>query len=409
MTTILGASRTRIANRARPVVCMLARESAFQLPPSRRMAEALVGTGLDVRFYYGASTSAQPELVEGVSYARLYLNWRERVHPLRRAARELVFGWRFIRSAAAIHADLFFAHNIGAIPWIAMAAWFARRPWVYQAHEFITRRDRVSPINRFYLVLEWLLARYASLVICPEPNRARLMEQALRLPTLPTVVRNAMPLTPHVRNDRLRCFLKSEGGGKGRIVLYQGGYGLTPIMTALIASVRYWQPDDDLVLIGWSSEQAQRGLKDLVAQHGLSKRVHFHESVPHADLWSLVCGADIGLVLYANTSSNERYAAPNKLGEYLMAGLPVAYTRCEGMDGVLGGQPFAQCVDPVTPEVFAQAIGLLADSSFEARRRLARDFALRSYNYAVQFAGVGSRILSLVLRRETSAREAQVR
>tara|TARA_A100001035_G_C27780964_1_gene501759 strand:- start:2563 stop:3243 length:681 start_codon:yes stop_codon:yes gene_type:complete len=51
--------------------------------------------------------------------------------------------------------------------------------------------------------------------------------------------------------------------------------------------------------------------------------IHFHKSVPHYDLVSLLNESDIGLCLVENISLSDYYCLPNKLFEYMFAGLHV--------------------------------------------------------------------------------------
>lgn len=55
---------------------------------------------------------------------------------------------------------------------------------------------------------------------------------------------------------------------------------------------------------------------------GLQDRVHFLEPVPPSELIDWTASADISMVLIENTCLSYYYAAPNKLYETLMAGVP---------------------------------------------------------------------------------------
>jgi len=360
-------------------ICMLARNNWRHLPPARRMAEALASAGRPVEFYFAGRPSDLDEQVAGVTYHCLPLDWRAAGSGAERLRRELAWGARFLRIATRHHVELFYAHNISAVPWVALAAASRHRPWVYQAHEYMTAQD-CSSINRIYLELERLLARKASLVLCPEPTRARLMAVEQRLQQMPLVVRNAANVVPVRRNDTLRRW----SGATGRLVLYQGGIDATPQMLALVRSVTQWDPGDCLILLGWSSADSRAAIERTASEFGISARVRFHGHVPHEQVWPLVCGADIGLVLYSSANMNERYAAPNKLGEYLMAGLAIVYTRCDGLSDLLGGRSFAREVTEPCASAFATAMQSLTGDTLSMAQRAAREYAESEYAFEVQ-------------------------
>lgn len=54
-----------------------------------------------------------------------------------------------------------------------------------------------------------------------------------------------------------------------------------------------------------------------------TKNIHFHLAVPQEDVVSLVKNADYGLCIIENVSLSDYFCLPNKLFEYIFAGLPV--------------------------------------------------------------------------------------
>lgn len=51
--------------------------------------------------------------------------------------------------------------------------------------------------------------------------------------------------------------------------------------------------------------------------------IHLHDAVPHEEIVATVKNADVGLCLIENVSLSDFYCLPNKLFEYIFAGLPV--------------------------------------------------------------------------------------
>jgi glycosyltransferase involved in cell wall biosynthesis len=64
-------------------------------------------------------------------------------------------------------------------------------------------------------------------------------------------------------------------------------------------------------------------LEGRIRDYGLEERVYIIGPVPYAELLSLTSGADIGLALQEPFGENHLRARPNKVFEYIMAGVPV--------------------------------------------------------------------------------------
>ena len=65
--------------------------------------------------------------------------------------------------------------------------------------------------------------------------------------------------------------------------------------------------------------------------------------------------ADVGLVLYKNTCENNYFSTPNKIFEYLHAGLPMVSSDHPGKRYIVEDASIGVCV-PETPESIASGI-----------------------------------------------------
>ena len=375
---------------------MFVRGDVRELPPAVHMAESLAARGHFVDVFTARPEPSTETLEQGVRYLPIPFDWRQRVSFLRRTLRDWRLGRTFLVVSTEGSYDLYWGHNITSLPWIPWAARRLRVPFVYQAHELVTWRECTPLLKGYYLAERYWVPR-ADLVVCPEPHRAALFKECHSLQETPMVVRNAMPLRERTATRGLRDFLAGRGRGAGRIVVYQGGYGFTKNTRALVEGFATQPTEDDLVFLGWANADQEGALKRFVASRDMEQRVHFHPTVPHEELWPLVCSADVGLVLYGRRTLNEEYAAPNKLGEYLMAGLAVIYTSCPGLDGLLKGRRFASPVEETTPRAFAAALSRYPQgAALEQAKEEARHFAEAEYNFGLEAAAVVARVETLV-------------
>ena len=105
-----------------------------------------------------------------------------------------------------------------------------------------------------------------------------------------------------------------------------------------------------------------------MAQEGVGDRVKLLPPVPYADLLAWTASADLGLILYRQSySPNVKYCLPNKLFEYLMAGLPVLCSHLEAVADIIQAYDVGRVAPSLEPEVVGAAI----NDTLSDRARLA--------------------------------------
>jgi glycosyltransferase involved in cell wall biosynthesis len=107
------------------------------------------------------------------------------------------------------------------------------------------------------------------------------------------------------------------------LLLYQGGVGPSRALEPVIAALSL-VPECVLAVRGPSLEEYSPHYRQVAEQNGVAlHQLVFLPEVPSADVVAACRGADAGLYTVANLCKSFRYALPNKVFEYLMAGVPV--------------------------------------------------------------------------------------
>jgi glycogen(starch) synthase len=109
-------------------------------------------------------------------------------------------------------------------------------------------------------------------------------------------------------------------------------------------------------------------------------------------------GYDVGLVINRPVTRNDELVLPNKLFEYLMAGLAVVVPRLPGMTPLVEGEAIGLTYEPGRPETLAASLSQLAMDwrRLDDMRGRARELALERYNaeeqtHRLEVAWVGPR------------------
>jgi glycosyltransferase involved in cell wall biosynthesis len=281
--------------------------------------------------------------------------------------------WRIL---AELRADAYHAHDLDAL-WPAAKA--ARRwgvPLVYDSHELWTGQSSLvgRPLVRgVWAALERRLVRNVDRTIAVSPGVAHILKDRYRLEHV-LVVRNLPPYRPPVPGDRIRAELGLAAGRP--VVLYQGGFLTENGLSEQIEAVAGLD-GPAFVLIG--SGPTEDALRNQVLRNGLRDKVYFLPRVPFAELHSYTCSADVGLCLIKGVGMSFYLSLPNKLFEYMMAGLPVLASDFPEMRAVVDDTRAGQLVDPQDgPAVREHLHHLLTDrEQQQAFRRAALEAAQR--------------------------------
>ena len=140
------------------------------------------------------------------------------------------------------------------------------------------------------------------------------------------------------------------------LATYAGAHGPANGLHQLVeAAARVWDPRLHLLLIGEGAEK--RRLQ--VEAAGL-RNLHFLDPLPKPRLARLLAGSQIGLQCLAPVAAFAEWTAPNKLMDYLAAGLPVVANSPGRAARLLEDGPCGLATPPGDAAALAAALDALA-------------------------------------------------
>ena len=289
------------------------------------------------------------------------------------------FWHRAYQLLISLDADAYHAHDLDTLWPAARAAKRRDVPLVYDSHEFWTEQSSLvdrSAIRTFWALLERRLIQRANRVIAVSPSIAKALEQRYGLEDI-AVLRNLPHFKEPVDSDLIRTELQLATDRP--IVLYQGGFLTDNGLSEQIEAAAGFSKAA-LVLIGDGPNEGL--LKTQVAQSGLENRVYFIPRVPFHQLHAYTCSADLGLCLIKGAGKSFYYSMPNKLFEYLIAGLPVLASNFPEMRSVVDATGAGEAVDPQDVTAIRDCVErLLADAELRQQYANAARQAARHYNW----------------------------
>lgn len=249
---------------------------------------------------------------EGVTLHRLMPE-----HPSLR--RSLPAFWRRGGTLAkSLNADLYLASDLYSLPVAARAARARGVPLFFDSRELYTHIAALhgrTLTQRFWRTILRMYARRAAMLFTVNEAIADILRgegYTVR------VLRNLPDRIVREKTDRIRLALNIPA--TQRIVLSQGGIqqgrGALLAVRAVAAL-----PECALVFLGDGAMSTE--VVEEARRQGCAHRVHILPAVPSAEVLTWTASADVGLCLIEDLGLSYRLSLPNKLFEYIAAGVPV--------------------------------------------------------------------------------------
>lgn len=266
-------------------------------------------------------------------------------------------------------ADAYHAHDIEALPACYIAARLRRKPLIFDSHELPLDWPQLTRWRRLHALatraLTYLVPRCTAVITVSPPIAEEI--QRLYGGPAPVLIRNVPEYQPPVSSDRLRRHLGLSP--ETRIALYQGNLQPDRELDRLIYAAKFLDPGVVIVMMG--RNVMGDALQKLISREDVADRVYILPPVPYKELLEWTASADMGLTIFSGSYSlSIKLCLPNKLFEYLMAGLPVLASPLDAIADILHTYDAGDVVPSLEPEEVGQAINaFLADSTALARMR----------------------------------------
>jgi glycosyltransferase involved in cell wall biosynthesis len=231
---------------------------------------------------------------------------------------------------------------------------------IYDAHEYVKGMIGRDPFEEgAYMAMEAELVGDADGLITVSEPIADALVADFGLPTRPTVVLNSRPLADGRGAPGSAPDLRSELGLAADVPLavYAGVLHANRSLMKLVEAFTHLEGMHlALVCVPNAHYPVALELGERAEALGLGDRVHLVEPVPPGRVPTFLSTATVGVHPMELGLPNHEMALPNKLFDYLWAGLPVAVSNAAQMAEVVRGYGFGETFDPSDPEQIAAAI-----------------------------------------------------
>jgi len=229
----------------------------------------------------------------------------------------------FYKTLKQTPSDIIHAHDLDTLIPCRLASRRHHSTLIYDSHELYTESIHVGhrPFTKFiWRIIELAFIKSADAVITVCKGIADELVERYRLDKTPAVVRNFSDKPIDVLSKSVPADLISFKQYHPKLMLYQGyvqrGRGLDDAIDALATA-----PDWGLVICGegpYQQKCMERALKI-----GVEHQIIWLGQLDLDTLYQVTRYCDLGLCMIEPISLSYYYALPNKLIEYVQAGLPV--------------------------------------------------------------------------------------
>lgn len=240
--------------------------------------------------------------------------WPSPLIRLHRLLRTLDYYRRAIGLIGAWRPSLVHCNDYNTM-WVGVAARLLGSTVIYDAHELWPDRNQRTEPRWWLLLCEALFVRIAHRVTATSPGHAAVIARRYRVP-LPQVIRNIPERVGRRPTDPTR-----EPG----LVVYDGAVTTNRGLEQAIKSLPS-VPRIRLRAIGPGRVEYRARLVALARDLGVEGRVEFAAPVPPDRVIGAIAAAELGLALIQPSCLSYALSLPNKVFEYVAAGLPILAT-----------------------------------------------------------------------------------
>ncbi|MDZ7741804.1 MAG: glycosyltransferase [Bacteroidota bacterium] len=226
-------------------------------------------------------------------------------------------------------------------------------PLVYDSHELFTQTPEV--INRPFVQNSWKLIEKC---IVPRLDRAYTVNASIArifhfmYKTDFRVVRNIPECKDNIpEGSRNELGLPPD---KNIILLQGSGINMQRGAEELVEAMRYLDEHYLLLVIGDGDVIDE--LKEISRKNELGEKVRFLPKMPFRQLQQYTRQADLGVSIDKDSNPNYRYSLPNKLFDYIHAGVPVMASRLFEIEKIIRQYRIGDFIEDHQPEIIAAKI-----------------------------------------------------
>ena len=259
--------------------------------------------------------------------------------------------------------DVYHANDLDTLLANYLASKIRRKPLVYDSHEYFTGvpeiQNRKLVKNTWTKIERWIFPKLNHIFTVNDAIASRYHQQygkEIR------VLRN-IPRKKQAYNFKSKHELNIPEG-KNIIITQGAGINIDRGIEEAVQAMQYLS-NVYFIIIGNGDVIPQ--LKERVLQLELENSVIFKNKMPYEEMMQYTYHAELGLTLDKNTNTNYKLSLPNKLFDYIHAGIPILASKVVEVEKIVKKYNIGLLIENHEPKHIAQQIQIALNDNLKAK------------------------------------------
>lgn len=266
----------------------------------------------------------------------------------------LAYNLRLFFYLLGTHQDILWANDLDTLLANSLISIIKNKPLIYDSHELFTESTQLYKRNfvkKMWEIIENFCFNHVDTFITVSEPIAAFYKKKYKKPIY--VIRN-LPIRFYA-DDKLH-----HSKDKFTLVM-QGNVNIHRGYEEAILSLK--QLDDVFMYIIGNGDAINK-LKDIIEKEKINHKVQLISKQPYEEMMRYTSSADVGLRLENPDSLNSYYSLPNKIFEYIQAGIPIIATNLPEIKKIIETYEIGILIDEPTPEAIAEAVNKLKNDHY---------------------------------------------
>jgi len=278
----------------------------------------------------------------------------------------LPFDSAFFEAGLSYPSDLVIAHDLPALGAACRLAQQWNASLIYDAHELYYEQVIFSKIQKKIMYeREKELIVKCDAILTVNQSIADELEKRYFCRKPHVLINGIDPppvFNPEIKNHKFHDFFPIDP--TSNLILYQGNLNYYRDLEKIVIAMKYIK-NSHVVLVIMGDGPLKKKLQALIVRYNLTKKVFLKEAVPQDELLYWTASADIGIIPYIAVDLNTEYCTPNKLFEYIQAGLPIFASNLPELNKFVRENHFGWATDFDNPHKIAHTIDTIFSDADE--------------------------------------------
>jgi len=256
--------------------------------------------------------------------------------------------------------DALVANDLDTLPANYLVSRIRRTKLIYDSHEYFTEVPELAGrgrVRNFWLFIEKLILPHIQFAYTVSQPIAEAYHKKYGIDF--SVIHNFPVRTRKITSYKLP--FEREGD---KILVYQGALNIGRGLENLIDALKGME---NVKLIIAGDGDIRKSLETKIREQELGNKVFLTGKIPFEQLGHLTCQADAGVSLEEDMGLNYRYAMPNKLFDYIQAGIPVLVSSLPEMKKIVEKYEIGMIAEERDPENLRKLLRILL---FDEEKRM---------------------------------------